>query len=366
MSTSYCVVGGGISGLVAAYRLRVSAGPDASITLFDPADRLGGVLRTERIGGQLMDVGAEAFVARRPEVPALLAELGLGGRQIGTTGARPLIYSQGRLHPMPTDTLQGIPAHPAALAGLVDDATLARIRDEPGRPLRWRPGADPAVAELVSDRFGDQVVARSVDPLLAGVYAGSSATIGVRSALPTLAAALDRGARSLTDAVRDALAASGPSVATGSVFGAIDGGYAVLVDELVRRAGFRWLQVAVERVSRSQRGWEIVDDEGERHYADATVLAVPAPRLARLARGGSAAHRRGRTTHRGGLECAGGFGSAGRYSVAPAVRRAGRRGRTVARQGDNPVIAKVGSARQRRAGALVVRPVRRRPGPPRG
>ncbi|MGZ8746658.1 MAG: protoporphyrinogen oxidase [Mycobacterium sp.] len=283
MSTSYCVVGGGISGLVAAYRLRVSAGPDPSITLFDPADRLGGVLRTERIGGQLMDVGAEAFVARRPEVPALLAELGLGGRQIGTTGARPLIYSQGRLHPMPTDTLQGIPAQPAALAGLVDEATLARIRDEPGRPLRWRPGADPAVAELVSDRFGDQVVSRSVDPLLAGVYAGSSATIGVRSALPTLTAALDRGARSLTDAVRDALAASGPSVATGSVFGAIEGGYAVLVDELVRRAGFRWLQVAVERVSRSQRGWEIVDDEGERHYADATVLAVPAPRLARLA-----------------------------------------------------------------------------------
>ena len=139
MSTSYCVVGGGISGLVAAYRLRVSAGPDASITLFDPADRLGGVLRTERIGGQLMDVGAEAFVARRPEVPALLAELGLVGRQIGTTGARPLIYSQARLHPMPTDTLQGIPAHPAALAGLVDDATLARIRDERGRPLALAP-----------------------------------------------------------------------------------------------------------------------------------------------------------------------------------------------------------------------------------
>ncbi|MDF2828785.1 MAG: hemY, partial [Mycobacterium sp.] len=70
---SYCVVGGGISGLVAAYRLRVTAGPNASITLFDPADRLGGVLRTERIGGQAVDVGAEAFIARRPEVSALLA-----------------------------------------------------------------------------------------------------------------------------------------------------------------------------------------------------------------------------------------------------------------------------------------------------
>ena len=80
MSRSYCVVGGGISGLTAVYRLRLAAGDDATITLFEPADRLGGVLRTELVGGQPMDVGAEAFVARRPEVPALLAELGQIGR----------------------------------------------------------------------------------------------------------------------------------------------------------------------------------------------------------------------------------------------------------------------------------------------
>ncbi len=278
MRTSYCIVGGGISGLVAAYRLRVSAGPDASITLFDPADRLGGVLRTERIGGQLMDVGAEAFIARRPEVPALLAELGLGGRQIGTTGARPVIYSGRRLHPLPTDTLQGIPARPQALAGLVDDATIAWMVDERTRPFSWRPGADPSVADLVGDRFGEQVVTRSVDPLLAGVYAGSAATIGVRSAALTLAVALDRGARNLTDAVRDAL----PPPVTGSVFGAVDGGYRVLVDELARRADIQWAQVTVEQVNRAPRGWELVDDEGERWYADAAVLAVPAPWLPKL------------------------------------------------------------------------------------
>ena len=278
MSATYCVVGGGVSGLVAAYRLRVMAGPDASITVFDPADRLGGVLRTERVGGQPLDVGAEAFVARRPEVPALLAELGLAGKQVGTTGVRPLVFSQGRLHPLPAGTLQGIPAHPSALAGLVDDATIARMLDERNRPLTWRPGADPAVAELVADRFGEQVVSRSVDPLLAGVYAGSSATIGLRSAVPTLAAALDGGARSLTDAVRDAL----PPPVTGSVFGAVDGGYTVLIDELVRRAGAQWEQVAVEKVSAWRRGWELVDDEGARHHADAVVLAVPAPRLPKL------------------------------------------------------------------------------------
>ena len=94
------------------------------------------------------------------------------------------------------------------------------------------------------------MVTRSVDPLLAGVYAGSATTIGLRSAAPTLAAALDRGAASLTDAVREAL----PPPTGKSVFGAIDGGYAVLLDELVRRADFHWAQVAVERVERREHG----------------------------------------------------------------------------------------------------------------
>jgi oxygen-dependent protoporphyrinogen oxidase len=281
VTAAYCVVGGGISGLVAAHRLRIAAGPDASITVFDPADRLGGVLRTERIGNQLVDVGAEAFIARRPEVSALLAELGLANRQIGTTGVRPLIYSEGRLHPMPQGTLQGIPAHASSVAGLVDDATVAQIAAERERPFSWRPGADPTVAELIGDRFGAQVVARSIDPLLAGVYAGSSATIGMRSAAPTLAAALDRGARSLTDAVREAL----PPPLSGSVFGAVDGGYAVLLDALVRRAAFDWVQVSVERVGRDGAGWSLVDDEGGHWHADGVVLAVPAPRLPRLIEG---------------------------------------------------------------------------------
>ena len=133
-------------GLTAAYRLRRAAGDEASITLFDPADRLGGVLRTEQVGGVAVDVGAEAFVLRRPEIPALLAELGLANQQLGTTGARPLIYSQERLHPLPAGTVIGIPSSAESMAGLVNDATVARIAGEQDQPLNWQAGADPAVA----------------------------------------------------------------------------------------------------------------------------------------------------------------------------------------------------------------------------
>jgi protoporphyrinogen/coproporphyrinogen III oxidase len=275
---SYCVVGGGISGLTAAYRLRAAAGDGATITLFDPGDRLGGVLRTELVGGRPMDTGAEAFVRRRPEMPALLAELGLSERQLATAGARPLIYSQQQLHPLPTATVVGIPSSATSVAGLVDDATVARIDAEPERAFSWQPGSDPAVAELVGDRFGEQAVARSVDPLLGGVYAGSAATIGLRAAAPSVAAALDGGATSLTDAVRQGL----PPATGAPVFGALDGGYQVLIDALVERSRPRWARTTVDRLERAERGWTLRDDTGVSWTADAVILAIPAPRLGRL------------------------------------------------------------------------------------
>ncbi len=280
MSRSYCIVGGGISGLAAAYRLRVVAGDQARITLFDPADRLGGILRTMRLAGQPIDVGAEAFVARRPEVPALLAELGMADAQVDTTGVRPLIYAGGRLHPLPAGTVAGIPTEAESLTGLVDDAAVAYVASEPTRPLAWAAEADPAVADVVGERFGADVVARSVDPLLAGVYAGSAATIGLRSAAPGVATALDRGARSLTEAAREAL----PAPTAGPVFRAVEGGYQVLVDELLRRSGADWVPSAITSLRPESRGWLLFGDR-ESWHADAVVVAVPAPRLEPLLRG---------------------------------------------------------------------------------
>lgn len=279
MTASYCVVGGGISGLAAAYRLRREVGDDATITVFDPADRLGGILRTERVGGRPMDIGAEAFVARRPEMPALLADLGLAERRIAPVGTRPLIYAAARLHPLPPGTVNGIPSAAEAMTGLVDAATIAQMTAEPARPLRWRAGDDPAVGELVGSRFGAQVVARSVDPMLSGVYAGSAATIGLRSAVPTVAAALDRGAANLTDAVRSVL----PPGPAGPVFGAVEGGYQVVLDALVAQSGLRWQGSAVADLAPDGAGWSLRDDEGADWHADGVILALPAPRLARLA-----------------------------------------------------------------------------------
>lgn len=269
------VVGAGISGLVAAYRLRVALGSALELVLVERGERVGGVLYTGELAGEPMDLGAEAFVGRRPEIPALLRELGLEDQLVHPAGRRPLIWSGGAAHPMPEGTLMGIPARADSVAGLVDEATLARIRDEPNRPLHWTPGADVSVAELVGERFGEQVVRRSVDPLLGGVYAGLANSIGVRSALPTLAAALDAGAPNLTEAVGRAL----PPPSTAPVFGGIRDGYRVLLDALFAAAAPKLVTgTSVTDLSRTAHGW-LLEPIGA---VDAVILATPAPVTAAL------------------------------------------------------------------------------------
>ncbi|MGV9836420.1 protoporphyrinogen oxidase [Nocardia niigatensis] len=271
------VVGGGISGLVAAYRMRKALGDAAELILVERRDRVGGILRTVEIEGDPVDLGAEAFVGRRPEIPELMGELGIEDQLVHPAGKRPLVWSNGAGHRLPERTLMGIPAGPESVAGLVDAQTLAAIEQEPSRPLRWERGSDVSVGELVRDRFGEQVVRRSVDPLLGGVYAGLADSIGVRAALPTLAAALDRGATSLTRAVSDAL----PPPSTAPVFGGIRDGYRVLLDALRTAADVKAeIGTAVTTLTRTAQGWRL-DPVGD---VDAVILATPAPVTAELLR----------------------------------------------------------------------------------
>ncbi|EUA54442.1 NAD(P)-binding Rossmann-like domain protein [Mycobacterium xenopi 4042] len=240
-------------GLTAAYRLRALVGDDVTITVFDPADRLGGVLRTERVGGQPVDVGAEAFVVRRRKCPRCWPSSAFRIDTWAPPGA-------------PTD-LQPRPAAPVAVRHHRRDPVVGGSdggigrRGDGGahrrgtrRPLDWRAGDDPVTAALVADRFGPQVVADRWIPCWRSLCRLSRHH---RSALgrPGLAMALDGGAASLTDAVRAAL----PAVTDGPVFGAVDGGYAVLVDELIRRSGLSWERVGVERIEPAGPGWTLCD-----------------------------------------------------------------------------------------------------------
>jgi protoporphyrinogen/coproporphyrinogen III oxidase len=285
--TRVAVVGAGISGLAAAHRLRALLGPTAQLTVLDQRDRIGGVLRTVELAGVCFDVGAEAYLAHRPEVPQLLGELGLAGAQVHPTAAAPSVRAAGRTVPLPGGTLLGVPTSRSQLDELLSAAGVAAVAAEPQRPLRWAPGADVVLGKLLRARFGDELADRLADPLLGGVYAGRVDALGLRATVPALAAALDAGAPSLT-AAADAATAE-PNRPAGPVFGALRGGFRVLLDALVTAAAAELrLRTTVRALTRHPPGWRLVlgpTTAPEPLDVDAVLLAVPAPAVARLLTG---------------------------------------------------------------------------------
>ena len=128
-SARVVVVGGGISGLAAAWELSQRV-PDARITVLDASDRPGGKLRLETVAGTRIDVGAESMLARRPEAVGLVEEIGAAALLTHPATTAAAVWSRGALHPLPKGTLMGIPGDPQAALGLLTADEVARACDE--------------------------------------------------------------------------------------------------------------------------------------------------------------------------------------------------------------------------------------------
>jgi oxygen-dependent protoporphyrinogen oxidase len=297
--TSVVIVGGGVSGLVTAYRLRQLLGPEARLTVLEQSDRLGGKLRTVDLDGTPTDVGAEAFVMRDPAAADLVAELGLGELLVHPEKATATIRASGTTVSLPRRTFLGVPAGPDAVRDVLSADGVERVAGEASLPpLRLAPDEDVSVGGLLAERMGREVVDHLVEPLLGGVYAGRVDRLGLRATMPALVAALAETG-SLTAAVNRLLPppTEGPRK---PVFGALRDGMATLVAELARRSGAEIrLNTTVRRLERTEgplqhagrdegvlpRGWRVEVGPVPRPElidADAVVLAVPPPAARRL------------------------------------------------------------------------------------
>ncbi|GAA0541221.1 protoporphyrinogen oxidase [Saccharopolyspora subtropica] len=287
MAPRVAVIGGGIAGLAAAHRLRRELGDSATIVLVEQSDRLGGKLRTVELAGCRYDVGAEAFLARRPEVLELASELDVRADIVHPGAVSATVHAGGRTRRLPGGTVMGVPASAESVRDVLSPAGAAAVRAEPDLPPVQLGAADVSVGELLRARVGDEVVDRLVEPLLGGVYAGDANRLGLRATMPALAAALDAGAKSITAAAASALPPPAPADAKKPpVFGAFRTGYRELVDRLLIGAGAEVrLGLPVRALARTGTGWRLEIGPmtaPEFLEVDAVVLAVPAPAARRL------------------------------------------------------------------------------------
>lgn len=267
------VVGAGMTGLAAAHEL-AAAGVDAVV--LEKGDRVGGPLRSAPIDGVRVEEGADAFLVRVPWAADLAGAVGLD--LVHPAAGSALLYAGGRLRPLPTGTVLGVPSSLASVREVLSPRGLARAALDRVLPPSRLP-ADPSVGALVRARLGGQVVDRLVDPLLGGVYAGSADGLSVAMTAPALA----ERQRSLlaTAAARRPAASSGPVFASPAQgLGALPAAVAAGLDVRTGRT--------VTGLERTARGWTLLTGPAGRQDtvdADAVVLAVPAAGAARLLAG---------------------------------------------------------------------------------
>ncbi len=272
--TTVAVVGGGITGLVAARSL-LRAGVD--VVLVEP-DRVGGKLQTTPFDGGILDEAADTFLARVPEGVELCRELGLEGDLVAPALRRAHVWSHGALRPLPEGQVLGVPTDLDELAatGIVSPAGLDTARRDLDTPL-VAPEGDVAIGPLFRHRLGDEVVDRLVDPLVGGINAGAVDELSLAATVPQLDAAVRSGAESLIEACREQRARVADP--TAPVFFAPRGGMGALAQAVRHDAEDRGLVVVRDRataIERSGSSWLVTLDGAPPVPADAVVVATPA------------------------------------------------------------------------------------------
>lgn len=272
------VIGGGISGLVAAREL-ARAGVRVSIWEREPT--LGGRIRATELAGVPTDMGAEAFASRGGTVACYLAELGLAKEIVYPAALGSWVLAGNRALPLPRGGAIGIPAQPLSKEARRHLGFRGSLRAaiEPWLPLRSaKASEDPTIADLVSTRLGPRVLERLVRPVTLGVYSSDPEMLRL-SAVPGLAAAYQQE-RSLIKAAQKLRQASS---AAGGAVAALPGGMSPLIGALeteTKRLGCEihtGIEVADLR-GREHGAWQLCDRSGAvLARADAVLLAVPEP-----------------------------------------------------------------------------------------
>ncbi len=285
------IVGGGISGLSAAFALLEQAGKrDESLqcTVVEAQDYFGGKIVTNRQDGFVTEGGPDSFLTTKPSALALCEKLGLTSQLINTnTGnAQTFTYSKGRLREFPQGLIAMVPTKlgPLFHSGVVSWAGIVRMGADWIIPARTRTKGEETLAEFFSRRLGSEAFDRLIEPLVAGIYAGDANELSVDATFPQLVE-LERKHGSLIKGaltMQRARSSHKPDATARTLFTTLQGGLGDLISSLTDRlscAGVSLRRGTNVRAVGSldfHTPYRVELDGGERLDAEAVILATPA------------------------------------------------------------------------------------------
>jgi protoporphyrinogen/coproporphyrinogen III oxidase len=278
------IIGGGISGLSAAFALEQGrrGGMELEYRLYESGSRLGGVIRSERVNDFLVEAGPDSFLTEKSSLFDLCHQLGIGNQLIGSNDAarKTYIVLKGRLIPIPDGLRFMVPTKilPILMTPLFSrSAKLRMAREWFYRPMN-SPNEDlpeETVASFIHRHYGNEMVDRLLDPLLAGVYGGLASELSVRAVLPRFLE-IERKYGSLSRGMI-ARRSESASNAQHPIFTTLRNGMQSLIGALMDALDHSCvhLNTPVQELRPSNDGWTIVS-HNRPEFFDAVVLATPA------------------------------------------------------------------------------------------
>jgi oxygen-dependent protoporphyrinogen oxidase len=291
MTKRIAIIGGGISGLSAAFALEEKrrAGVPLEYVLFERNPRLGGVLVTDRVDGCLVEAGPDSFITEKPWAADLCRKIGLGDQLIGSNDSerKTYILVNGKLVVMPDGLMFMVPTRilSTVFSPLFSLRTKMRMAAEWFHPPH-RASVDETVAALVERHYGPEMVDRLADPLLSGVYGGEASQLSVRAVLARFAEMEAKhgslGRAMLAARKKMAGAAKRPAP---PLFTSLKEGMQQMVKALVTRLDSNALRtsVPVQSVIAEDDGWTVSAGYQNEHF-DALIIATPAQAASALLR----------------------------------------------------------------------------------
>ncbi|MDT4965716.1 MAG: protoporphyrinogen/coproporphyrinogen oxidase [Acidobacteriota bacterium] len=296
------IAGGGISGLAAAHRLaerNADSRREIEIVLLEAGARLGGVIRTERRDGFLLEGGADSFISEKPEAIDLAKRIGLAPHLIETTERhrRSFIVRGRKLLPVPEGFHLLAPSRfwPFIMSEIFSWSGKARMALDLLLPRRSAANGtdDESLARFVRRRLGREALERMAQPMVGGIYTADPEQLSLRATMPRFLQ-MEREDRSLIRAMwkqrrkQSAAESRATSGARYSFFLSFDEGMQLLIDTLVGRlkgVSVR-LNTKVESLAydEAEHHWQVHLSTGETMGAHAVCLALPAYAAANVLR----------------------------------------------------------------------------------
>jgi protoporphyrinogen/coproporphyrinogen III oxidase len=318
------VIGAGITGLAAGYRLLENSrrtNTPIDLKVLEATDHIGGVIKTETHGNFLLEHGPDNFITNKPAGIDLCKRLGIENELIETNAKhrRALIVHNGKLVPIPPGFELMMPRKllPFALSPILSWGGKLRALRERFVPCRANASDDDdeSLASFVTRRFGKQVLDRLVQPLVGGIYTADPETLSLRATVPrfldmerehgslikTALVQAKEQKRKQKEAQQNSTKQSAATAASGarySLFMALKGGMSrltqALADELgnhlrtntpvqcITRTASSENDTTNNRASTPAETWTITCNDGNTLTADAVLITAPSFRAADL------------------------------------------------------------------------------------